>query len=63
MITESKTSLENLNSKWLYYRVSIQHVTLVISYIHSCWLSSGEGKYAIWTFIAPMLAIILVHTV
>lgn len=26
----------------------------------SCWLSSGKKKYAIWTFVAPMLAIIVV---
>jgi hypothetical protein len=25
-----------------------------------CWLSSGDGAYAIWTFVAPMLAIIVV---
>ena len=31
-----------------------------ISFIHSCWLSSGDGTYAIWTFVAPMLAIIVV---
>ena len=31
-----------------------------ISIFHSCWLSSGNGKHAIWTFVAPMLAIILV---
>ena len=29
-------------------------------FLHSCWLSSGNGTYAIWTFVAPMLAIILV---
>ena len=26
----------------------------------SCWLSSGNGTNAIWTFVAPMLAIVLV---
>jgi len=26
----------------------------------SCWLSSGHGTNAIWTFVAPMLAIVLV---
>jgi hypothetical protein len=28
-----------------------------------CWLSSGNGTYAIWTFVAPMLAIILINVV
>jgi hypothetical protein len=28
-----------------------------------CWLSSGDGTYAIWTFVAPMLAIILINVV
>ena len=31
-----------------------------ISSLPSCWLSSGDGTYAIWTFVAPMLAIIIV---
>ena len=36
---------------------SVDHVIVT----HSCWLSSGNGQHAIWTFVAPMLAIILVR--
>ncbi|CAI8057705.1 Adhesion G protein-coupled receptor L3 [Geodia barretti] len=32
-------------------------------YYKYCWLSSGKGTYAIWTFVAPMLAIIIINTV
>ena len=31
-------------------------------FLHSCWLSSGEGTYAIWFFVGPMLAIIIVRS-
>ena len=32
----------------------------IFAYTSSCWLSSGDGTHAIWTFVPPMLAIISV---
>ena len=29
-------------------------------HVHSCWLAANDGSNAIWTFAAPMLAIIIV---
>ena len=28
--------------------------------VHSCWLAANDSSHAIWTFAAPMLAIIIV---
>ena len=59
-IMVSKIVLENSNSEWLFM---IVHDNSCFN-LFSCWLSSGDGNYAIWTFVVPMLIIILVgeHT-
>ena len=37
------------------------YLVIVNTYIHSCWIDTDKG--AIWGFVAPMLAIIIVRLV
>ena len=37
------------------------YIKMYLFHVHSCWLSSAKGSHAIWTFVAPMLVIILVR--
>ena len=59
----SKTAVENFNSELYWFQLMFPHVSTSCTSFHSCWLSSGNGSHAIWTFVAPMLAIILVRMI
>ena len=59
----SKTAVENFNSEFYWFQLMFPHVSTSCTSFHSCWLSSGNGSHAIWTFVAPMLAIILVRMI
>lgn len=50
--------MEDFNSKQLSEEVYAIHCMF---HVYSCWLSSAKGSHAIWTFVAPMLLIILVR--
>ena len=39
------------------------YIKMYLFHVHSCWLSSAKGSHAIWTFVAPMLVIILVRMI